>query len=91
VSGGTRPGWGKGDKHHVHTGPPGLSRRKSRSRGQEHEPGSGRGSAKHGNEGNESQNGNEQNGGGNHGGWNQGGGGGNHGGGNQGGGHGNRH
>lgn len=24
-SGGTRPGWGYGDKNHVHTGPPGQS------------------------------------------------------------------
>ena len=24
-SGGTRPGWGFGDKNHTHTGPPGLS------------------------------------------------------------------
>ena len=23
--GGTRPGWGHGDKNHVHTGPPGQS------------------------------------------------------------------
>jgi Spy/CpxP family protein refolding chaperone len=25
ASGGTRPGWGYGDKNHVHTGPPGQS------------------------------------------------------------------
>jgi hypothetical protein len=25
VPGETRPGWGKGDKNHVHTGPPGTS------------------------------------------------------------------
>lgn len=25
AQGGTRPGWGFGDKNHVHTGPPGLS------------------------------------------------------------------
>ncbi len=24
-NGGTRPGWGYGDKNHVHTGPPGQS------------------------------------------------------------------
>ncbi|HYK08035.1 MAG TPA: hypothetical protein VEW42_00875 [Candidatus Eisenbacteria bacterium] len=24
-SGGTKPGWGYGDKNHVHTGPPGQS------------------------------------------------------------------
>lgn len=25
ADGGTRPGWGYGDKNHVHTGPPGQS------------------------------------------------------------------
>ena len=25
AKGGTRPGWGYGDKNHVHTGPPGQS------------------------------------------------------------------
>jgi hypothetical protein len=24
----TRPGWGKGDKNHVHTGPPGQQKEK---------------------------------------------------------------
>lgn len=29
-AGGTRPGWGHGDKNHVHTGPPGLTVRPAR-------------------------------------------------------------
>ena len=28
-SGSTKPGWGFGDKNHIHTGPPGLSNRPS--------------------------------------------------------------
>jgi hypothetical protein len=26
--GGTKPGWGYGDKNHIHTGPPGLLKKK---------------------------------------------------------------
>ena len=32
ASSGTRPGWGYGDKNHVHTGPPGQSVRVSHGR-----------------------------------------------------------
>jgi len=94
MGGGTKPGWGKGDKNHVHTGPPGHSRRKCQGKGNrggnEHQHGWGRGDE--GGRGNDDHQGNEErhgnsngNGGGNHG-W------GNRGGGDrQGGGHGNRH
>ncbi len=98
MAGGTKPGWGKGDKNHVHTGPPGHSRRNVQGKGKsergrggdEHPHGWGRGNEdSRGNDdhqGNEERHGNGNgNGGGNHG-W------GNHGGGDrQGGGHGNRH
>ena len=39
---GTKPGWGKGDKNHVHTGPPGQSRRRSQGN---------RGASEHGSKG----------------------------------------
>ena len=32
MGGGTRPGWGKGDRHHVHTGPPGHSGHKAQGK-----------------------------------------------------------
>jgi uncharacterized membrane protein YgcG len=96
MGGGTKPGWGKGDKNHVHTGPPGHSRRKWQGKGKSER---GRGGNGHGHgwdrgdedsQGNDDHQGNEEhhgngNGGGNHG-WS------NHGGGDrQGGGRGNRH
>jgi hypothetical protein len=105
VGSGGRPGWGKGDRNHAHTGPPGHSRRKYQRNGKSeqsggeigHQHGSGGGSWKHEDEqgnanqqANEEQQGNAGDGGGNQGGGSNHGGG-NHGGGNQGGGHGNRH
>jgi hypothetical protein len=86
VSGQTKPGWGKGDRNHVHTGPPGRSCRKNKGKGKGsgqsgHQQGGGK-NWKHdeNNQGNEGHQGNEeQHGNGHQGGWNQGGGHGNHG------------
>jgi len=83
VSSETKPGWGKGDRHHVHTGPPGHSRRmyqgkgKAKGNGPEgQQQGWGRKNSKHDeNDGNDNHQGNEEQRGNGH----------------QGGGHGNHH
>ena len=55
VSGGSRPGWGKGDRNHSHSGPPGQ-RRKSKARPHGGEEQGQQGNDNH--QGNEEQHGN---------------------------------